>query len=286
MKEPKMIRAQGDGVEIQVAEWPGEGQTVLCVHGLTANCRSFDVIAGAVSPPHRVLAVDLRGRGLSDKPDHGYSIDQHIRDLVAVTRNLGVSRHFLMGHSLGAYIGLAYASAYPDKVQGLVMVDGGADLSPAQWAKVAVGIKPSVERLGREFSSFEAYIELIKKAPFMNPWSEAAETYYRYESEETKGGGRRSRIHPEHIREEQINLTSFHTSEYYPRVKCPVLILRAARPMITDEDYVLPEEVLPSLLAVLPQAKLVNVEGLNHFSIAFQPSAQRDKALLDFLGGK
>ena len=37
MKQPQMIRAKGDGIEVQFAEWPGEGETVFCLHGLTAN---------------------------------------------------------------------------------------------------------------------------------------------------------------------------------------------------------------------------------------------------------
>jgi pimeloyl-ACP methyl ester carboxylesterase len=283
MIEPKTIRIKGDGIGIQAAEWSGDGATVLCVHGLTANCRSFDEPAKGISPPHRVLAVDLRGRGLSDKPDHGYSIEHHVRDLAAAAADLGLEDHFVMGHSLGAYIGLAYTAAHPERVRGLVLMDGGADLSPAQWLKVSAGIKPSIDRLGMVFPSFEDYLAQVKLAPFLHPWNETLENYFRYESEAAPGGGVRSRIDPRHIDEERGNLIALRPTDYYPRISCPVLILRAAEPIITGDDFVLPEEVLPAFLASLPQAKLVNMEGMNHYSLVLQPCPARDEALREFL---
>jgi len=285
MTHPKMLQVKGDGLKIQVAEWPGNQAQILCVHGLTANCRSFDAVAEGISPPHRVLAVDLRGRGLSDKPDSGYSLAHHSADLVAAAADLNLERYFLMGHSLGAYVALAHAAAHPEQVEGIILLDGGADLTPDQWAKVTAGIKPSLDRLGKSFPSFEAYIELARQAPFMQPWNAAAENYFRYESEETPDGGCRSRINPAHIEEERRNLLGLDPKEFYPAIKCPVLVLRATEPMITGDDFVLPEEALPAFQAALPQARLVNLKGMNHYSVVMQACPQRDRAILDFLAG-
>ncbi len=60
MTEPIVKRAKGDGVEIQLAFWDGAGKTVLCIHGLTANCRCWDNVAQGLAPGHRVFAMDLR----------------------------------------------------------------------------------------------------------------------------------------------------------------------------------------------------------------------------------
>lgn len=285
MTVPNMFQVQGDGLKLQLAEWPGDKAHILCIHGLTANCRSFDAVAAGLSPPHRILAVDLRGRGLSDKPDSGYSWEHHCGDLAGVIAHMNLSNFYLMGHSLGAYIALAYAAGHADQVAGLILLDGGADLTPEQWAKISVGIKPSLDRLGKTFPSFEAYIGMAKQAPFMQPWNEVAENYYLYESEETPDGGRRSRINPDHIEEERHNLLSLSPREFYPGVKCPVLILRAAEPMVASDDFVLPEEALPGFQASLPQAQLVNLKGVNHYSIVMQACPERDRAILDFLAG-
>ena len=279
---PRMIRARGDGITIQAAEWPGRGRTVLAVHGLTANCRSFDLLAGALSPPHRFIALDLRGRGLSDKPDTGYSLEHHCRDIEAVCADLGLESVALMGHSLGAYICLNLAAKRPDLVERLILLDGGADLPPEQWARISAGIKPSLDRLGQLFPSFEDYVAKIKQAPFLQPWNQVVEDYYRYESREVEGGVM-SRIHPEHIAEERTNLLSMDAKEFFPQIQCPVLILRATEGMLSRDDHVLPVAETQNLAASLNRARVVDLPGINHFSLVFQPSPERDQALREFL---
>ncbi|MFH1242979.1 MAG: alpha/beta hydrolase, partial [Pseudomonadota bacterium] len=143
MSDPIMKRAMGDGVEIQLAVWEGSGKTVWCVHGLTANCRCWDVLAEAISPDHRVVAMDLRGRGLSGSPPTGYSIEHHCRDILSLLNEPRVERIVLMGHSLGAYISLVFAAQFPERIDRVILVDGGGKLSDAQREKVFAGIKPS-----------------------------------------------------------------------------------------------------------------------------------------------
>ena len=147
MPEPKMIKAKGDGIKIQLAVWEGNGKQILCIHGITANCRFWDCLASALALHHRVIAMDLRGRGLSDKPPTGYSIEQHCKDVLALMNDLGLERPVLMGHSLGAFISLVISAHYPQRVDRLILVDGGGKLSENQMAKVFVGIKPSLDRL-------------------------------------------------------------------------------------------------------------------------------------------
>jgi pimeloyl-ACP methyl ester carboxylesterase len=284
MSLPRMLRVQGAGVTIQVAEWPGQDPPVLAVHGLTANCRSFDRLAQALAPARRVLAVDLRGRGLSGKPATGYSIPHHRADLLAVLDHLGVKKASVMGHSLGAYISLAVAADAPERVERLILLDGGAVLSLEQWAKVGAGIQPTLERLGKDFPSFEAYLEVVQRAPYIKPWNDHLTEYYRYESEEIQGRFR-SRVLPAAIAEERANIRSFDPAKAYPRIACPVLILRATQGMIVPDDLLLLEPAVRALTQALAQARVVDLPGINHFSIAFGPSPERDQALRDFLIG-
>lgn len=282
-----MIQAQfsqspGDGIPIQLAEWPGRGRTVLGIHGLTANCLCWDALAPGIAPEHRLLAMDLRGRGLSGKPSTGYSIEKHCRDISNVLTSRDQEQITLMGHSLGAYIALFFAAAHPEWVQGLILVDGGAILSPEQWTRISAGIKPSLDRLGQIFPSFRAYCEQIKKAPFFQPWNERLEKYFEYESERVPGGVR-SRQQPETVAEERANLLQTDFASCYPAVRCPVLVLRATKGMLSKDDLVLPEACLPDLMQALPQSRLVHLEDTHHFSILFQDNAQRDQAIHDFL---
>ena len=56
MTEPIMKKAKGDGVQINLASWQGNAGPILCVHGITANCRCWDVLAEALIPDYRVIA--------------------------------------------------------------------------------------------------------------------------------------------------------------------------------------------------------------------------------------
>ena len=183
MSEPIMKKVKGDGAEINLAIWEGADTPILCVHGITANCRSWDVLAAALTPKHRMLAMDLRGRGRSDKPPSGYSLEQHIRDIIGLMDDMRLDRAVLMGHSLGAFISLVFGAQHPERVDRIILVDGGGKLSPDQLEEVFAAIKPALDRLGQVFPSADAYIEAMKSAPYIHPWSPAIESYYRYELE-------------------------------------------------------------------------------------------------------
>jgi len=277
-----MIKAKGDGLKIQLAVWEGKGKQILCIHGLTANSRFWDCLASALSPHHRVIAMDLRGRGLSDKPPTGYSIEHHCKDVLSLIDDLGLKQPVLMGHSLGAFISLVFAAQYPQRVDRLILVDGGGKLTKTQMAKVFAGIKPSLDRLGKTFPSFEYYISQMKQAPYLQPWNSYMETYFHYEVEKVKGG-LRSRVHPKHIEEEAKNLGKVDSRQFYKKVTSPTLILRATKGMLADDDLLLPEDVAERMVRQIPKAKRVDLEGTNHYSILFQPNKMRDQTILKFL---
>jgi pimeloyl-ACP methyl ester carboxylesterase len=282
MNDWTMKRAKGDGIEIQMAVREGKGKHILCLHGLTANCRCWDAIVPSLTPPHSVLAVDLRGRGLSDKPSTGYSLRHHIQDMDCLLEDIGLDTVTLMGHSLGAYVALVFAATYPERTEKLILMDGGGELSQAQWDKIDAVIRPSLERLGQIFPSFEAYIETLKQVPVLQPWSKAIEDYFRYESEDVEGGVR-SRIYPDHIREETQNIRREIPSAYYPQIKCPILILRATDGILSPDDLVLPKEAVNRMMAEMADARRIDITGTNHYSILLQPNALRDRTIRDFL---
>ncbi|CAB1062810.1 Hydrolase, alpha/beta fold family [Olavius sp. associated proteobacterium Delta 1] len=282
MAEPIMIKAKGDGVQINLATWQGNGKTILCVHGITANCRCWDVLAAALVPEHNVLAMDLRGRGRSEKPSGGYALDYHLRDINCLLDDLEIDQTVIMGHSLGAFIGLAFAAQYPQRIDRLILVDGGGDLSAEQLNRVFEGIKPALDRLGHTFPSAESYIDKMKQAPYVHPWSAAVETYYRYEIEEVDAGVR-TNIDPAHIQEEAANVRKVDCASFYAKLLCPVLILRAPNGLFSQDDLLLPEDVINKVTAEIADARRFDVAGTNHYGIVMQPHEARDQAIREFL---
>ena len=282
MTKPIMKKVQGDGVRVNVAIWEGGGKPILCIHGITANCRCWDTLAEVLAPEFQVIAMDLRGRGQSDKPSQGYSLEYHLKDINCLLDDLGLDRAVIMGHSLGAFIGLAFAAEYPDRTDQLILVDGAGDLSPEQFDEVFTGIKPALDRLGQVFPSADAYIEKMKAAPYIQPWSPVIETYYRYELEEVAGGVR-TNIDPAHIQEEAANVRQVKCAPFYPKIKTKVLILRAPNGLLSQKDLLLPDDVIDKMMAEIPDVQRLDAEGMNHYGLIFQPHAARDAAIREFL---
>ena len=282
MSAPIMKEVKGDGVKINLAKWEGSRGPILCVHGITANCRCWDVLANILAPEYRVLAMDLRGRGRSEKPSEGYHLETHLRDMNGLMDDLGLDRAVVMGHSLGAFIGLAFAAQYPHRVDRLILVDGGGDLSKEQMDNVFQGIKPALDRLTMVFPSVSDYLTAMKQATYIQPWSAEIEGYYRYEIESTEGGVC-TNIHPSRIAEEANNIRKVKSAAFYSQVRCPVLVLRAPQGLFSDDDILLPEDVIDRMIREIPDARRFDVDGMNHYGIVFQPHDARNQAIKGFL---
>ena len=132
---------------------------------------------------------------------------------------MGIEQAVIMGHSLGAFIGLAFGSEYSDRTDRLILVDGGGDLNQIQMSNVFTAIKPTLDRLGKVFPSAQDYLIKIKEASYIHPWTAAIETYYRYELEDVDGGVR-TNINPTHIQEEADNLRKVDCVPFYFQIKC------------------------------------------------------------------
>ena len=107
---------------------------VLCLPGLTRTTDDFDDIARAIATdpakPRKVVAVDYRGRGLSDyDPDPAkYAVPVELGDVLTIAASLGISRAILLGTSRGGLISMALAAAQPQLLAGVILNDIGPEL--------------------------------------------------------------------------------------------------------------------------------------------------------------
>lgn len=115
---------------------------VLCLPGLTRTADDFDDIARAIATdpaaPRKVIAVDYRGRGLSDyDPDPAkYAVPVELGDVLAIAASLGVSRAILLGTSRGGLISMAMAAAQPKLLAGVILNDIGPALEIGGLMKI------------------------------------------------------------------------------------------------------------------------------------------------------
>lgn len=281
-----MPRVSLDGLSLAVREWPGGGRArvpIVCVHGLTANQACWQSVADGLSPEYRVIAYDLRGRGDSDKPGTGYNLAAHCRDLERLLDHYGCEKAVIVGHSLGAHIGLRFAVTAPRRVSKLVLVDGGIDVR----AEILDALAPAIGRLGVEFPSLDAFLERMRGLPmFAGRWNDYLDRYFRYDVETLPSGAVRAKASRSAIEEELLNLRRERLWIWHHRVRCPTLIFRAPDGLLTDTDCLMTQEEALAMTRAIPRSKLVVVPGTNHYTVLMGKNPKVRTALRGFLRGR
>ncbi|GLX37854.1 hypothetical protein Sros01_39270 [Streptomyces roseochromogenus] len=113
------------GRKLSYLDFGGPGEPLLALHGHYNEASAFAPLAGALAPRWRVIALDQRGHGESDRAP-GYGRDDYVADVLALHRHLGVGPVPVLGHSLGGVNAYQFAARHPDEVSGLIVEDIGA----------------------------------------------------------------------------------------------------------------------------------------------------------------
>jgi pimeloyl-ACP methyl ester carboxylesterase len=265
-------------------KWGEQGQPIVGVHGLTANAFCFQTLADDLARDHQLYAYDLRGRGDSDKPEHGYSVPLHAEDLAKIIDALGLERPVLIGHSLGALTSLYFAAHYPDKLSKLVLVDAGAPLPWETPEEQPAWLTASISRLGTSVPSFEEYTQRLKQVPFLGPyWNPYVELYFEYDVRHNSDGSVASKCYREGVLEEGSRFHEARSEEQWAHVHVPTLLLRAGKGMFADNDQLLPEESAEMARREIKNCRFVNFPNLNHYTIMFGTESGPVEVIRDFV---
>lgn len=112
-----------DGLELRYTD-TGAGEPVLLVHGLGSDHTIWAVLAPLLPGSWRVVIPDLRGHGLSAKPEGPYSVELFAGDLWGLLQSLRIDRAHVIGHSLGGAVALRLALDHPGAVRSLTVISG------------------------------------------------------------------------------------------------------------------------------------------------------------------
>jgi pimeloyl-ACP methyl ester carboxylesterase len=270
-------------IRMHVRDWQGAGPPVVFVHSFTANSLLALRLGSLLSPRRRLIAPDLRGRGMSDAPAGECGIALHAQSVIECLDRLQLDRFVIAGHSFGAAISLLLAAQHPHRVTGLILFDGGAPPAP----EAARLLDAYYGSLRYRYPTAEAYIERFKASPLYQPWTEELDILTRsnlYQQPDGTYIRQVARYVVDAERRAESEAFWAQLPELYAQVRCPVLIVRAGYGITGKDDQVLPDATLAAMLAAMPSARAVTVEEAGHTSLMTIPHGGRDAAICAFLG--
>jgi pimeloyl-ACP methyl ester carboxylesterase len=159
--ETKQVEVYGQKINYVEA---GSGPTVILLHGLGGDTTNWALTIPALAKNHHVYVPDQIGFGASDKPLINYRVATLVEFLNGFCKKLGIEKASVVGNSLGGWTAAAFALAYPDKVDKLVLVDA-AGYSPEYWG----GPKLSREQMLQLNPATPAALKETMKVVFHNP---------------------------------------------------------------------------------------------------------------------
>jgi pimeloyl-ACP methyl ester carboxylesterase len=267
------------GIRLHYVDYGGEGEVVVALHGLIQNAHAFDAIAPALVPHVRLLALDFRGRGLSDwgRPAC-YRFPEYLLDLRDFLRALGLDRLALIGTSLGGFVARLYSMAYPQTISRLVLNECAAGENLAGLVRAARRpsmAPPYFTTLG------EAKEWFLKERDGLHRLTDDKLTAWVSHYLVSGANGRlRLRCDPAVVQVARHRAHHLQRNsrwwqgqketawQHVKRLTMPVLLLRGA-----VSDMVLAEDA-DRFVRELPDARCVTIPEMGHSPTLYEPEAQ------------
>jgi non-heme chloroperoxidase len=137
------------------------GEAIVFLHGWPDSWFSFSRVLPLLSGHYRVLAIDQRGFGDSDRPESGYAIPDLATDVVAFLDALAIERATLVGHSFGSFVARCAAIAQPDRITRLALIGTSFTASNPVMQELQAAMRelpdPIPVEFARDFQASTAY---------------------------------------------------------------------------------------------------------------------------------
>ncbi|HBZ93905.1 MAG TPA: 3-oxoadipate enol-lactonase [Pseudomonas sp.] len=250
-----------DGCQLHYEDY-GHGAPLLLVHGLGSSTRDWEYQIPVLARHYRVIALDVRGHGRSDKPQEAYRIADFADDVAALIDHLQLPPVHLVGISMGGMIGFQLGVERPELLRSLTIVNSGPEVkakSARDWLEIAK--RWTLSRL----LSLETIARALAKLLFPRP--EQAELRRKVEERWPQNDKRAYLASLDAI-------IGWGVREHLARITCPTLVISA------DRDYT-PVERKREYVAEMPNARLLVIENSRHATPLDQPE-RFNSALLAF----
>jgi len=226
---------RANGIRQHYVRYGGRGDNLIVVPGISNSAATWDFVGEKLGRAFDTYVLDLRGRGLSESgPDLDFSLDTYAEDVKAFAEALGLERYAVLGHSLGARIGIRLARRSGSALTRLVLVDPPVS---------GPGRKPYLQPL-----SF--FIDAIREAKTGNIDFEAMRKRYPKWSE-AQIRTRSEWLHTVDERAVAETHRGFSEEDIHadlPFIQVPTLLVVAGKGgVISDEDVAEIRRLMPSI---------------------------------------
>jgi pimeloyl-ACP methyl ester carboxylesterase len=267
-----------DGLQLYARDFAGlDGPAklpVVCVHGLTRNSRDFEDVAPWIAAQgRRVLAVDVRGRGRSDRDPNpaNYQPAVYAADMVRLMMQAGIGRAVFLGTSMGGLITMALAATNPLGVAAAILNDVGPELATAGLTRIASYVGKSA--LMESWEDAAEYLAVINGAAFPHYGPEEWLAFARRTCREENG-----RVVLDYDPQVAAAFADYKPGMPMPDMwplfanlvgnDRPVLVVRGGISDLLDED------IFARMREAAPDMAHVEVEGVGHAPMLTEPDAR------------
>ena len=251
-----------NGIQLNF-EINGQGENLLLIHGLGSSLRDWEYQLPTLVQHYKVISVDLRGHGQSDKPAGKYTIQGFAQDIMALLHSEQIEECHVLGISMGAAISYKLAIDYPKQIKSIIAVNMGASmLANTMKARFAflkrvlivklIGMKKMGEILGKMLFPKDTQEHL--RTLVASRWAENDKDAY------LRAMG---------------SLKNWSVEDSLHKIECPALIVAA------DQDYS-PVAIKQAIANTIPKGTLKVMPDARH-AVPIEKPEEFNQIVLDFL---
>lgn len=258
-----------DGLRLHYRDYPGDVDPppLLCLPGLTRNARDFTAFAERYSRRFRVLALDFRGRALSERDPQPmrYNPLTYVGDVLQLLDQLGIAQAIFVGTSLGGIVTMLIAASAPQRIAGVILNDVGPELEAAGLERIR-GYVGNGERFGSWDEAARALTAINRNIPesFTDAdWLSAAHRSCREEQGAVMFDYDPVIAVPFRLPAPPVDMGPL----FQAAASHPLLVLRGER------SDLLSHEAFGRMRAAAPQAGFAEIAGVGHAPMLDEPDA-------------
>ncbi len=214
-----------DDLNVHYLDWSGDGSPLLALHGMASSAHWYERVANYISECHRIIAPDQRGHGQTGQASTGYDWETLALDLVGLLDYLELDRVSVIGHSWGGHVASNFAARHPDRINSLIMIDGGfqdGHLLPNATEEIfRERFKP--RNVSGDMGEFLGRIQ----EQLANCWGDDLEKIVLSMVYENADGLIEDILRPAHHSQILTAMWNEPPSTVFPRINCPTLIIPA-----------------------------------------------------------